>query len=506
MANTSWDVVLFGDTGQSFYTRPMGMYSIANHLRELGYKVKCVWMWNHVDPSMFKSIAKLYLNADVKVVGVSATVMRVVTEDADLPLGMSFEAFNERCAWLKSQAPNAKMVVGGAQIPYIDTADLKSITEVDYFVTGQGEEVITRILESVTQNTKVKSHDLLSPNILSDKFIPYQKFSSKIDLFQKEDAILPGEPLPMELARGCIFRCKFCSYDLTGKGVGDFTKNPSNLLTELKHNYENFGTQHYVIMDDLLNDSDEKVNLIYDIAQKLDFPISFVGYLRLDLVRRYPQNLIKLRDAGLYAGFFGIETVNDSSGKAVAKGLGLARINEGLNTVYDVFGDDFFGEAGLILGLPHDDPETKYQILEWATDPLVSRVIKKFAVQELGISTRFGHSDIDQAPGSFGYSILDQNTTGIRSGIDHWKTDKYDYIQARTDADWVMQQLVGDDELLRLMTIWNLPYFAYLYGDRPKFLDMANKKIEKEHGLLKKLYQLQYNQRKEYLLKLGQYR
>ena len=39
--------------------------------------------------------------------------------------------------------------------------------------------------------------------------------------FEKNDFILPGESLPLELSRGCIFKCRFCQYPNIGKDKDD---------------------------------------------------------------------------------------------------------------------------------------------------------------------------------------------------------------------------------------------------------------------------------------------
>ena len=74
--------------------------------------------------------------------------------------------------------------------------------------------------------------------------------------------LLPGEGVPVEFARGCIFKCKFCSYPMNGKQNLDFVKDPELLYQELSDNYKNFGIKHYMIVDDTFNDHKEKLESI----------------------------------------------------------------------------------------------------------------------------------------------------------------------------------------------------------------------------------------------------
>lgn len=236
---------------------------------------------------------------------------------------------------------------------------------------------------------------------------------------------------------------------------------------ELIHNHAEFGTDTYFLADDLINESDYKIDMLYDVAQSLPFPIHFGGYLRLDLVRRFPRAFQKLIDIGLYAGFFGIETVNDTSGRAVGKGLGYQRIMEGLAVIRDRCGQDFIGEAGMILGLPDDDPDTRYQILDWVRDPLVSDVIRRVSVQPLGISVRHGWSEIDRDPAKFGYQISEQEKSSTRRlNTDAWQTAKYNSDQAGRDAEWVWNQLSNSNPWGQFAGTWRLPWMLYLSGDQ----------------------------------------
>ena len=58
--------------------------------------------------------------------------------------------------------------------------------------------------------------------------------------WNKNDCIQTGETLPLEISRGCIFKCKFCRYPYIGKTKNDFSKSIDNVVEELEYNYNNF--------------------------------------------------------------------------------------------------------------------------------------------------------------------------------------------------------------------------------------------------------------------------
>ena len=72
---------------------------------------------------------------------------------------------------------------------------------------------------------------------------------------------------PIEIARGCIFKCAFAFFDLIGKRKGDWTKTEDTIYNEMMYNFEKFGTMQYMVSDELVNESVEKVQMLARIAK-----------------------------------------------------------------------------------------------------------------------------------------------------------------------------------------------------------------------------------------------
>ena len=134
--------------------------------------------------------------------------------------------------------------------------------------------------------------------------------TSKIN-WQKKHFINEREHLPIEIARGCIFKCKFCNYFLNGKKLWDFVKSPETLYDEMSSNFDKFGTTGYMYSDDTYNDSTEKIRVLKEQCyDKLPFNVEFSTYARADLIISNPEQLDILMESGLKAVLFGIETFN----------------------------------------------------------------------------------------------------------------------------------------------------------------------------------------------------
>ena len=104
--------------------------------------------------------------------------------------------------------------------------------------------------------------------------------------YELEDNFKDFQPLPLEVSRGCIFKCAFCSHPFLGKKSYDYIRSPESLAKEIKRNYELFKTTRYspyliknnkiVNEDDFFNLSDNdgnkiQLNLknIYNISKTL---------------------------------------------------------------------------------------------------------------------------------------------------------------------------------------------------------------------------------------------
>ncbi len=134
---------------------------------------------------------------------------------------------------------------------------------------------------------------------------------------------------------------------------------------------------------------------------------------------------------------------------------------EAINTISDLCDDQFIGQAGMILGLPHDTPDTCEEIFEWACQADVRKVIKSVGIQALGISTKHGSSDIDRNPADFGYNIIASEHHGRRLSTDPWSTRTYDSVQASRDAARTQQKLSDTYPWAGICTPWILPWAVW---------------------------------------------
>ncbi len=437
-----YHVLLFSDIYRPLHGKGMGVYRLANHVRNLGYKVKVIHSFINITDDEFIDLCKEFVSADTLLVGLGATVL------ADLEgsnfFGTSVDVVKNRFSKFKSLFPNVATCLGGAQATGATNEYLQSFNWFDYIIKGQGEVAIIALLDHLKNSSKLVTSTVIKPKIITDQTYPFNDFAQSLNIFVEEDAIQYGEALPIELARGCIFKCKFCGYDLIGKKPGDYTKPADLIRKELLDNYNKWGVTNYYVADETINDSEEKVDMLLESVQGLPFRPTFGGFLRLDLLWRFPSMAQKLLDWGLEACSFGIETINDASGRAVGKGLGRERIEHTLKQLREVWGDRVFVNASFILGLKHDSPETAVELDQWIETMYEQKLLHTVFVKPLYIMPSTGLSVLDQEYQNHGYSIMDQASlrsdrtrTVVQDDCINWATKDYDYVRASNDADYI---------------------------------------------------------------------
>lgn len=460
--------MLFGDSSFRF-GRPLSIYRLATHLRNNGISCQPVWAWAQVSSDDFFQICKRFLSTRTEVVGISTTLLKQ-SQPSMLPEKNNFWGISEkelisRIELIRALAPNAKIVAGGSQLQSVPIKSIPHYDKIDCFVTGQGENSLLAIVEAQQHKKRPKTLQLDPPLITQDQY-PYNDFTVSTTEYSDTDAIIPGEAMGYEFARGCIFKCSFCTYDLTGKNKNDYNKSVELITEELKKNYDQHGITHYVAVDDLLNDSEDKINVILDVAERLPFDLTYSAFIRLDMLRRFPSMATKLKQSGLIGAFMGIETINDDSGKSVGKGLGVQRINEALDIVNQAWKNEIVVEGSFILGLPHDNADTKYQLLEWLKSPTVKNTIQYISIGALGINRYRKISEIDIDPGSFGYTFDNNN---------RWQLRDYSWQNATEDSNWVRSEYYADRKYNASpgISVFNLPYLLSITDCRQDILDVV---------------------------------
>jgi pyruvate-formate lyase-activating enzyme len=353
-------------------SRALGAYQIASILRANGYTVQVIdYYWQLIQqPENFAQVFKKYVGPDTLWVGWSNTFFEGRAKNANNlidpyiqqmqeSIGLQERGINFVKNWCHKQNSNIKFVVGGAKTWRWSQQKFKFF---DYFIEGYADATALHLTDFLAGKTRLLNTTI---NANGSKSVVYDKKGSLFDFsnhthhWHKSDFIEKNASLPVEISRGCIFKCAYCNYPLNGKKKNDYIRSASKLVDELTYNYETFGTTHYTYSDDTHNDSNDKLEFLYNqVYSKLPFKIQFSTYLRLDLLCAHPYTIELLKASGLVGTFFGVESLNQDSNKTIGKSSSEEKIFENLHKVKEVWKDDVIINLGLIIGLPKDSIET----------------------------------------------------------------------------------------------------------------------------------------------------
>ena len=361
--------------------RNAGAYRVASELRKNGYSVLVIEWFQSLGKEFVFSLLEKHVTDETLWVGFSTTFTSSADTNHDFMaklketdgwfstfvIGQDIKSYFDHIKKLNSKT---QIVIGGAKsFHYKILEDSRLGIPADWYFHKSADHSVVPFTDWLAG--KSSAPIIVGGNEIHGLGVYDVKDFSKITIdWHDLDWVQPDEYIPIELARGCIFKCKFCDYDLTGKRRGEYTKTLDTMVAELTRNYEKYQTTNYLISDETLNDSMEKAQLIYDISQQLPFKWTFGGYARLDL---YWANIAEMphmmQEAGLKGHFFGVETFSERAGKAVGKGLGGDKIKKTLIDLNKIWGDNVLVELGIIAGLPYEPFSEFMETIKWIIEP-----------------------------------------------------------------------------------------------------------------------------------------
>lgn len=404
------DVILLTGMSGIVFQRSLGAYQLADYLRTNNTSCQVIDFINDFTEADLEILIEKFITSNTICVGISTTFLSTAKIDIDnkskLPLLIPSHV-ESVCKKIKQKFPNIKICLGGAKSKYGNMYNW-----VDCVFHGYAEDEFLGFCESLKLNKKNLLVKKLNNQEIYDK--PNYKFQIENlnHKFKPQDCITINETLPIEISRGCIFKCKFCAYPLNGKKKFDYIRDPKLIKEELIYNFNNFQTTNYFFTDDTFNDSVYKLECLYNEIIQLPFKIQFTCYLRLDLLYHHPEMINLLRDMGMVSAFFGIESFCQDSLKCIGKNLNVDKMKTFLDDLYNNHWNQKISfNLGFIVGLPFESKENILNTVNWlATRPY------SFHFEPLRLSDAGGHykSEFEKNNSKFGYKF---------SGDNNWYND-----------------------------------------------------------------------------------
>lgn len=366
---SKYDCIIFSRSNlgktATIYPAP-GIHRIATEVRSLGMSCQLVqhMNWFTVE-EMHKLLCKI-IGSNTKIIGFSTTFWRHATEEDIRATSLIVDTI---LSYIDTHYTNIKIIVGGNESSEISK---KYIRRVDAIFLDFPEGILSKYLISVRDNSPAPIEDYRCHVTGAAVYKPTEIFDfskSKIK-YEDNDYIQDRSTLSIEVGRGCIFKCGFCSFKLNGKKKFDYLKDVDVLKQEMIDNYDRYKTQTYILTDDTFNDSTHKVQLLHDMFVSLPFKVYFSAYIRLDLLHVHREQIPLLKNMGLTGAFFGIESFHHKAASNIGKGLNPDIAKQLLYDLKDDYwGNDVKITTSLIIGLPYETIESYEETKKWILSP-----------------------------------------------------------------------------------------------------------------------------------------
>jgi radical SAM superfamily enzyme YgiQ (UPF0313 family) len=349
--------------------RAIGPYQLAWWLRTKGYNCQVIDMVHTMTVDELVSYTEKFITGNTLCIGVSSTFFSNFNSKTkqnhwvrQIP-----RMYVEAIKVIKERYPNIKIVLGGGLCDLLYPEELSIF---DVTIMGEAEDSFLEVLEEWRKGRKfIFSAETKGgkPYITTakEKHFNIEECSHK---FAEQDCIIDGETLPIEISRGCIFKCKFCQYAHIGKTKFDYLRREELIKEEIDHNYKHFKTTNYYILDDTFNDSDHKMQMWKRIVNSLDYKINYTSYLRADLLQRRPEHIELLQDTGLMTAFFGIESFHPDASRLVGKAWNGKGGKAFMIDLKDKWKEDITFHLSMIVGLPPETEEDYIASHQWCID------------------------------------------------------------------------------------------------------------------------------------------
>ena len=435
----AYDVIFFVDsTVSTWRMRSYGVHRLATELRSNGYTVKIV-DWACKILNNYRLTTRLLdklIGDNTLFVGFSGThfTKHNITEKTFDHYDNFYDdqgrslyhypcddkKFELILDYIHGKNSKIKTVYGGGWAH----SSVKLTDKLDYVIYGLADATTIELVNHLKHGTPIKFMPGVSPKqkiINHDELGLSFDFPNSLTKYLPEDHITPGQALCLETSRGCMFKCKFCSFVLLGRKHTDpkYHKEVSVLAQELRNNWDSHKINRYYIIDDTFNESTEKLQDVYAAIQQSGVPdIKFFAYMRLDLLKKYPEQIPLLRDMGLQVAFLGIESLNDETLKLIGKPMKSAEIKQTLEDLKQQWHGKINIHGSFVFGLPKDSPEVIDQWMSWVADPEcpLDSVVLHTLVLNPAWPTVFGEN-----MEKYGYSFDDIDKLGYR----HWRIGDY---------------------------------------------------------------------------------
>jgi radical SAM superfamily enzyme YgiQ (UPF0313 family) len=264
--------------------------------------------------------------------------------------------------------------------------------------------------------------------------------------------VIPGGILS---SRGCPARCTFCANYVTGRGFR--YRSAAGVVAELHDYHARTGATFFPFWDDALTADPARLAALCDaLARDVRFPLRWSAITRATMVR--PALLRAMREAGLVAVNFGVESGDDEILRAIRKGITTDAVVRALEWAK---AEGLVTACNFMLGFPQETPQALERTLRFMQR--IAPLVDSFST--LGVVVPF--------PGTPLYDDFH-----VRYGFTDWwlseASSRYDAPPPVDDFDRFYRHYIDDANL-------ELDFFRYT--DEMRAMIRTCLRFKAEHNL-----------------------
>ncbi len=318
---------------------------------------------------------------------------------------------------IKVKYPEKIIVLGGPGC--FHSWDRKAVPKgaVDFFVIGEGEEVLEQFIDYFSSKENASFQDLKIPGLLHNNTVKKQKFYPAAFIKDLDSIPFPDfrefdlsqynyekkyRPLPMLMSRGCINRCSYC---IDWYMCSNFrVRKPENIIAEIEHHARLYGTTHIEFNDLLCNGNLAHLEKFCDLLINAETGIRWISYAAIRK-RMSDELLRKIKESGCNSLCYGIESGSDAVLRRMNKHYDRKDAADLIRRTYEA---GIEVRMNIIVGFPGESESDFEQTLEFV------RENKQYITQVTNVSSfvLMPGSDLAIYPHRFGISYQDETDPG----------------------------------------------------------------------------------------------
>ncbi len=307
---------------------------------------------------------------------ISEIVNEILSKDIQI-VGFSLnkagiDIFNKIAVKLKKEVPGCIVVVGGPITYFLEFRNLLNRKVIDYCIIGEGELSLYHLLRDIQLNGISSFGKTDFPeefkvfkegnNTLCIQSAPLDINTIPFPYFEDFDLNLYKEPfkLPILASRGCVRHCAFCSDTVMWERYR--RRKATSVVEEIKYRISLHPGVHKFIFNDLSFNGD--LNFVEELCDLIIKENILIVWEAQATVRKglTKELLLKMKQSGCEALFFGVENFSDNVLYSMKKGYTAQETLEVFQAAKEA---GIAVDIALIIGFPGEKEGDLEETISW---------------------------------------------------------------------------------------------------------------------------------------------